>query len=105
MDGNRYAAIKKAPEDRAKLDALDEYETSPLFDGKERAALDYATELTVNRHVAPDTFAALSRHYSEREICDIVWLVASEHLYNLNNIGLNIGSEGMCDVAVGQTTQ
>jgi hypothetical protein len=25
-----------------------------------------------------------------------VWLVASEHLYNLNNIALNIGSDGFC---------
>ena len=41
---------------------------------------------------------ALAQHYSEREICDIVWLVASEHLYNVTNIGLNIGSDGLCDV-------
>lgn len=98
MDGNKYAAIKKAPGDLAKFDALDDYHASPLFTDRERAALDYATELTVNRRVSAETFEGVSRHYSEREICDIVWLVASEHLYNLNNIGLNIGSEGMCEI-------
>lgn len=98
MDANRWAAINKAGQSTAKLDALAEYQTSPLFTEKERAALDYATELTEHKHVSPDTFAQLARHYSEREICEIVWLVASEHLYNINNIGLNIGSDGMCEV-------
>jgi hypothetical protein len=35
---------------------------------------------------------------SEREICEIVWLVSSEHLYNINNIGLGIGSDGLCEI-------
>ena len=86
--------------DAAKLDALGDYQTSPLFSDAERAALAYATELTEDRHVSPDTFAELARHYSEREICDIVFLVASEHLYNVNNIGLNIGSAEMCEATV-----
>lgn len=49
------------------------------------------------RRVSHATFAALAEHHSEREICDIVWLVASEHLFNLSNIGLNIGSDGLCE--------
>jgi len=32
------------------------------------------------------------------EICEIVWLVASEHLYNMTNIGLNIHSDMLCDI-------
>ena len=39
------------------------------------------------------------RYYSEREICEIVWLVASEHLYNMTNIGLNIHSDMLCDIS------
>jgi alkylhydroperoxidase family enzyme len=100
MDANRWSAINKAGVDAAKLDALVDYRTSPLFSDSERAALAFATELTEDRHVDEDTFAELARHYSEREICDIVFLVASEHLYNINNIGLNIGSAGMCDAGV-----
>jgi alkylhydroperoxidase family enzyme len=100
MDANQWAATHKSPENAAKFDALGDYQTSPLFSDAERAALDYATELTEDRHVSQDTFAELSRHYSEREICEIVWLVASEHLYNVNNIGLNIGSDGLCETAV-----
>jgi alkylhydroperoxidase family enzyme len=89
----------KASMNEAKFDALEQYGTSPLFTDAERAALDYVTELTKNKKVGPDTFARLSRYYSEREICEIVWLVASEHLYNMTNIGLNIHSDMLCDIS------
>ena len=82
----------------AKFDALEQYGTSSLFTDAERAALDYVTGLTRDKKVNPDAFARLSRHYSEREICEIVWLVASEHLYNMTNIGLNIHSDMLCEV-------
>ena len=81
-----------------KLDALDRYRDSPLFSDAERAALDYVTELTRDKKVQPSTFAEMSRFYSERAICEIVWLVASEHLYNLTNLGLNIHSDMLCEI-------
>jgi alkylhydroperoxidase family enzyme len=99
MDAARWYAMRESPANAARLDALDEYRTSPLFTDAERAALDYVTELTRNKAVSPDTFERLTQYYSEREICDIVWLVASEHLYNLSNIGLNIGSDDLCELS------
>lgn len=98
IDANRWAAIKESAANEAKFDALDEYHSSPLFTAAERAALDYATEVTTEKAVSGDTFAALAEHYGEREICEIVWLVASEHLYNINNLALGIGSDGYCKV-------
>ncbi|MGC1461533.1 MAG: carboxymuconolactone decarboxylase family protein [Terracidiphilus sp.] len=89
--------VIKAKMDEAKFDALDEYATSPLFTEAERAALDYATELTRDKQISPATFSRLSDHYSERAICEIVWLVASEYFYNITNIGLNIHSDMLCD--------
>ena len=104
MDATRWYAIRMSPDNQARLDALDEYRTSPLFSDAERAALDYVSELARNKDVEPDTFARLLRHYSEREICDIVWLVASEHLYNISNIALNIGSDGLCELSQDRAT-
>ena len=98
MDIGRSFAIKEMMSE-AKFDALDEYRTSSLFTEAERAALDYVTELTKEKTVNPDTFARVARHYSERKICEIVWLVASEHLYNMTNIGLNIHSDMLCDIS------
>lgn len=98
IDVGRWYAVNKMPQILPKLDALHEHRTSQLFSDRERAALAFATELTERKHVSPETFAELSRHFSEREICDIVWCVSSEHLYNINNHGLNIGSDGLCKV-------
>jgi alkylhydroperoxidase family enzyme len=99
----RRAVVRetKTPHLLPKLDATSDYRTGPVFSDKERAALDFATELTELRHVSPETFDTLSRHYSEREICEIVWLVASENLSNISNLGLGIGSEGLCEISRG----
>ncbi|HVC47391.1 MAG TPA: carboxymuconolactone decarboxylase family protein [Terracidiphilus sp.] len=98
IDIGRAFAVK-ASMNEAKFDALDDYRTSPLFSEAERAALDYVTELTRDKQVSPETFARLAKHFNERAICEIVWLVASEHFYNMTNIGLNIHSDMLCDIA------
>ena len=93
------AFVIKASMNEAKFDALEKYRTSDLFTEAERAALDYVTALTREKKVDRETFARMTRHYSERQICEIVWLVASEHIYNLTNIGLNIHSDMLCDLS------
>ena len=97
IDIGRWAAMKESVNE-TKIDALAEYQTSPLFTDKERAALDYATELTKDKKVNPDTFERLANYFSDREICEIVWLVASEHIYTISNIGLNIHSDMICSI-------
>jgi alkylhydroperoxidase family enzyme len=89
----------RASMNEAKFDALEQYGTSPLFTDAERSALDYVTELTRDKKVNPNTFARMSSFYSERAICEIVWLVASEHFYNMTNIGFNMHSDMLCDIA------
>jgi alkylhydroperoxidase family enzyme len=98
MDTGRWFALRSSADNAARFDALPGYRTSPLFSDGERAALDYATELTAGKAVSPGTFARLARHYSEREICELAWLVASEHLANMTNIGLGIESDGLCEL-------
>jgi alkylhydroperoxidase family enzyme len=97
VDIGRFYTIKSSM-NQAKFDALQDYRTSPLFSDAERAMLDYVTELTRDKKVDPSGFARMAQYYSEREICEIVWLVASEHLYNMTNIGLNIHSDMLCEI-------
>jgi alkylhydroperoxidase family enzyme len=97
MDAARYAAVHSSMNE-AKFDALDRYATSNLFTEGERAALEYVSELTQHKAVRSAIFDRLQEYYSEREICEIVWLVASEHLYNMTNIGLNIHSDLLCEI-------
>jgi alkylhydroperoxidase family enzyme len=91
--------VIQASMNEAKFDALENYPANSLFTPAERAMLDYVTALTRDKKVTPETFARLAEHYSERAICEIVWLVASEHFYNLTNIGLNIHSDMLCDIS------
>jgi alkylhydroperoxidase family enzyme len=93
------AFIIKESMNEAKFDALEDYKTSPLFNDAERALLDYVTELTRDKKVNPETFARLAQHYTERELCEISWVVASEHFYNLSNISMNIHSDMLCDIS------
>jgi alkylhydroperoxidase family enzyme len=97
IDIGRSIAIKASMSEK-KFDAIDEYQSSPLFTEADRAALDYVTELTRDKQMRPETFARLAEHFSERQICEIAWLVATEHYYNMINIGLNIHSDLLCDL-------
>ncbi|HTJ67377.1 MAG TPA: carboxymuconolactone decarboxylase family protein [Actinospica sp.] len=98
QDFARWYALDKKLIGAERLDALPGYRTSPLFTDAERAALDYASELTDEKHVSPETFQRLTEFYSEREICELAWIVATEHVYNISNHGLNIGSDGFCEL-------
>jgi alkylhydroperoxidase family enzyme len=98
IDIGRSFVIKSSMNE-AKFESLGEYGTSPLFSDAERGALDFATELTREKKVDPQTFARLSSFYSERAIFEIVWLVASEHFYNMTNLGLNIHSDMLCEIS------
>ena len=98
MDLQRWYVGRKTPGFLERFDALGDYWASPLYSDADRAALDFVTELTTRKHVTSDTFAALSTHFSEREICELAWVTATEHVYNISNHGLNIGSDGLCRI-------
>lgn len=85
--------------DQGKFDALDDYQTSHRFSDNEKALLDFVTVLARDRKMDKELFDRLARHYDERAICEIVWVVATEFYYNMGNIGLNIHSDMLCDIA------
>jgi alkylhydroperoxidase family enzyme len=97
-DIGRFKAMKELMNEE-KIDAVGAYKMSPLFTDAEKSALDYATELTKDKKVRQETFSRLRIYYSERQVCEIAFLVASEHLINLTNIGLNIHSDKLCDLS------
>jgi len=85
-----------------KLDALPEWRTSPLFDERERAALTYVEEATRHKQVSDETFAALRKHFGERQIVELTVLNAIENFYNLLNLPLGIEEDGLCAIAEGR---
>jgi len=82
-----------------KFNALPEYRTSPLFSARERAALRYGEEVTLQRQPSDATFAELRRHLADWEVAELTSVVALENFFNLGNIPLGIGSEGLCALA------
>ncbi len=99
QDSDRWFAFRESPEVSVLLDALPAYGTSALFTDGKRAALNYATELIRDKRIQPDTMDRLRLHFSEREICELAWLCAVAHVFNITNIGLGIGSDGLCETA------
>ena len=82
-----------------KFDALPSYRTSSLYSERERVALAYVEEATRHKRVSDATFDDLRRHFTEQEIVEITWLNALENYYNLINLPLGIGSDGLCAIA------
>lgn len=97
IDSNRFVVIEESM-NQEKFNELENYKTSSLFDEREKVALDYVYELTTHKKVDKETFDTLNTYFTEREICEIVYVVASEHLYNITNIGLNINSDQLCEI-------
>lgn len=87
-----------------KVRALAGYRTDPRFDARERSALAFVEEVTRERQVADATFETLRRHFDEREIVEITWLMAVEHYFNVINRALGIESDGLCAIGDGGGT-
>lgn len=98
LDVGRMMAMKDNMK-MEKFNALPAFRTSSLFSNKERAALAYAEETTLNKRVSDATFNELQRHYSDREIVEITMITAIQNFTNLTNIPLGIGSDGLCAIA------
>jgi uncharacterized peroxidase-related enzyme len=63
--------------DQQKIDAVWDYQTSPLFSAAERAALDVAVAAgCVPNAVTDEMFAELRKHWDEEQIVEIVAVIA-----------------------------
>ncbi len=63
--------------DQQKIDAVWDYQTSPLFDAAERAALDVAVAAgCVPNAVTDEMFLELRKHWDEEQIVEIVAVIA-----------------------------
>ena len=65
----------------AECDALADWHGAKFFDARERAALTYADAMTRDIAVPDDVFAAVKRHFNDRQIVELTVLIGS---YNMN---------------------
>ena len=73
---HHWNAALKAGIPRAHLEALPEFETSALFDARDRAVMRFATEATRAGTVENATWDALRTHFGTEQIMEILLTVA-----------------------------
>jgi alkylhydroperoxidase family enzyme len=77
-----------------KIEALENYATSDLYNAAERIALEYADAMTITgRDVSEDLFARLRSFYSEDEIVELTATIAWENSSSKFNRALRVPSQ------------
>ncbi len=79
-----------------KILALEDYATSPLYDEKERAALEYADRITItDRDVDDELFDRLRRYFDEDALVELTATIAWENYSSKFNRALRVPSQGL----------
>ncbi|MGA9997600.1 MAG: hypothetical protein WBP93_19450 [Pyrinomonadaceae bacterium] len=77
-----------------KIEALHDYASSPLYDEKERVALEYADSMTITgREVSDELFARLRSFFDEDEIVELTAIIAWENSSSKFNRALRVPSQ------------
>jgi len=81
-----------------KILALNEYAQSPLYDAKERAALEYADAITLtDRDVDDGLFARVRGFFYEDALVELTAVIAWENASSKFNRALRVPSQGLWD--------
>ena len=80
-----------------KVEALDQWQESDLFDNKERVVLEYVEAMTyTGRQVDDDLTQRLYEHFNEDEIVELTGLIAFQNLSSKFNSALDLPAQGFC---------
>lgn len=80
-----------------KLQSVDRFRESPLFDETERAALAFAEAVTrTPTAVTDEVFEPLRRRFTVPEIVELAATIAVEHFRAKFNTALGVQSQGLC---------
>lgn len=80
-----------------KVEQLERWRESRLFDERERAALEYAEAVTRSDQQVTDALIdGLRRHFSDDEIVELTALIAFQNLSSKFNAALGVPAQGFC---------
>jgi alkylhydroperoxidase family enzyme len=78
----------------AKILALPDYSTSPLYSEEERVALEYADSMTITgREVSDELFARLRQFYDDDALVELTEIIAWENASSKFNRALRVPSQ------------
>jgi len=75
---------RAAGESEQRLYTLEAWRETPFFSDRERAALAWAESVTLiaQTHAPDDVYADLQKHFTEKEIVDLAFVVGTINLWN-----------------------
>ncbi len=81
-----------------KVEQLDRWRESELFDAKERAVLEYAEAITYSdRQVTDELMGRLRLFFDEDSIVELTGLIAFQNLSSKFNSALDVPAQGFCN--------
>jgi len=82
-----------------KVEALEHWRESDLFDRNEKIALEYAEAITYSdRQVNDELFARLKAVFDEDAIIELTGLIAFQNLSSKFNSALEVPAQGFCKI-------
>jgi AhpD family alkylhydroperoxidase len=91
------ATLLKRGASAEKVEALDRWRDSNLFDARERTALEYTEAITYSdRGVDDDLMARLKQHFDDDAVVELTGLVAFQNLSSKFNAALGVAPQGFC---------
>jgi AhpD family alkylhydroperoxidase len=98
VDINSLTLAKRAGS-MEKVEALEHWRESDLFDRKEKIALEYAEAITYSdRQVNDELFARVKAAFDEDAIIELTALIAFQNLSSKFNSALDIPAQGFCRI-------
>lgn len=80
-----------------KVEALDHWKESELFNKKEKAVLEYVEAITYSdRQVSDELTQRLRDYFSEDAIVELTGLIAFQNLSSKFNSALDVPAQGFC---------
>lgn len=85
-----------------KVQALENWQTSDLFDQRERAVLDYSETMTrSDLRVEDELVERLKAHFDEDSIIELTGLIAFQNMSSKFNSALGVPAQGFCQTPSG----
>lgn len=91
------ATLAKRAGSMDKVDALDQWQTSDLFDEKEKVVLEYTEAMTDSqRQVSDELLTKLKDYFDDDGLVELTALISFQNMSSKFNAALDVPSQGFC---------
>ncbi|WP_422450129.1 MULTISPECIES: carboxymuconolactone decarboxylase family protein [unclassified Endozoicomonas] len=98
VDINAMTLAKRAGS-MDKVEALDNWQDSDLFNAQERIALEYTEAITYSdQQVTPELMKQLKEHFNNDAVIELTGLIAFQNMSSKFNAALDVPAEGFCKI-------